>query len=153
MKHELIFYQVKVSIRTCGNNGRSLLFLKKIPNFSFLLLFLQLSAQTKKRFTTVTSGQALSGFGRIQKRLRRPKGDEIFSTLQRLHHYATAIDMANGLVLPVKISTNRTHHVMFTVEKHPHSLGVLFERSDFYSQRFFSRTVSFWKNIPDRRLL
>ena len=105
---------------------------------------------------------SLSCLDRVQRRLRRLIGDELFKSLQPLSHRRDVASLSllyryhsgrcseelKSLVPPPKVFVRDTRLASFTQRNHPHTLEVPVARKEFHANSFFPRTVALWNKLP-----
>ena len=105
---------------------------------------------------------SLSCLDRVQRRLRRLIGDELFKSLQPLSHRRNVASLSllyryysgrcseelKTLVPPLKVFVRDTRLASFTQRNHPHTLEVPVARKEFHANSFFPRTVALWNKLP-----
>ena len=105
---------------------------------------------------------SLSCLDRVQRRLRRLIGDELFKSLQPLSHRRDVASLSllyryysgrcseelKTLVPPLKVFVRDTRLASFTQRNHPHTLEVPVARKEFHANSFFPRTVALWNKLP-----
>ena len=109
-----------------------------------------------------SSKSSLSTLDRVQRRVRRLVGDELFKTLQPLSHrrnvsslsllyryfYGKCSSELHAMVPKVLKFNRRTRLAVSVADNHPHFLNIPFSKQEFHSQSFFPRTAALWNKLP-----
>ena len=108
------------------------------------------------------SKTSLSSLDKVQRRLRRLIGDDLFSTLQPLSHRRNVASLSlfyryyNGkcseelrsMVPPCKTFGRSTRYSSRIQQDHPHFLQVEGNYPKYHMNSFFPRTASLWNTLP-----
>ena len=108
------------------------------------------------------SDASLSSLDRVQRRLKRLVGEDLFATLQPLSHRRKVASLSllyryyNGkcsqelhdMVPPHMTFPRTTRYSSHTLSHHPHSLQVEGNCPKYHLDSFFPRTVRDWNSLP-----